>query len=221
MKSIKTNQFLKTFVTLFLMVVFLFLVGSMLNGCGVDNSTNNSDSTKSLETQDSTSFDTEDTDKQEEQQEPTPQEPIKMYFVSPIEYISIGLDFSDSGFVFSPYINMWVSHKGMDLITETETQVKSMFQGVVLEIEENSSIGCMVKVDCGENLIITYGSLSSCAVVVGQAVNQNDIIGVVGSTHPEETGSPDHLHLEIVVGGVPVNPLPYINGTIYREIEQG
>ena len=161
----------------------------------------------------------------EEQPTPTPpveeKEPVKVCFISPVEYTSLGLDYNDSGLVFNQYLKQWVSHKGIDLITESGTQVKSMFNGVVLDIQEESTLGYMVKIDHGENTIITYSSLSSCLVTVGQTVNQNDIIGVVGITHPEEIGYGEHLHLEIVVDNVFVNPTPYIQGTVYREVEQG
>lgn len=163
----------------------------------------------------------------EEQPTPTPetppveeQEPVKVYFISPVEYTSLGLGYNDSGLVFNQYLKQWVLHKAIDLIAESGTPVKAMLDGVVLEVLQESSVGCMVKIDHGENVVITYGSLNSCSLTVGQTVKQGDIIGEVGTTYQDETGYGDHLHLEIVVDGVPVNPTPYIDGTVYREIEQ-
>ncbi len=170
---------------------------------------------------------TPDNPPMEEQPTPTPetppveeQEPVKVYFISPVEYTSLGLGYNDSGLVFNQYLKQWVSHKAIDLIAESGTPVKAMFDGVVLEVLQESTVGCMVKIDHGENVVITYGSLNSCSLTVGQTVKQGDIIGEVGTTYQDETGYGDHLHLEIVVDGVPVNPTPYIDGTVYREIEQ-
>ena len=189
------------------------------------------ESTEQVETPTTPEDSTQEEPEQEEQtpQEPTEtpdnppveeQEPVKVYFISPVEYTSLGLGYNDSGLVFNQYLKQWVSHTAIDLIAESGTPVKAMFDGVVLEVLQESSVGCMVKIDHGENIIITYGSLNSCSLTVGQTVKQSDIIGEVGTTYQDETGYGDHLHLEIVVDGIPVNPTPYIDGTVYREIEQ-
>lgn len=241
MKSNKITNFLRKNVTFLLVFILVFTITTTLFiGCTDNTSDNPSSSSESVLTPD----DSSNSEKNSEQEEQTPQqptetpnnppveeqptptppveekEPVKVYFICPVEYTSFGLDYNDSGLVFNQYLKQWVSHKGIDLITESGTQVKSMFNGVVLDIQEESSLGYMVKIDHGENTIITYSSLSSCLVTIGQKVNQNDIIGVVGITHPEEIGYGEHLHLEIVVDNVFVNPTPYIQGNVYREVEE-
>ncbi len=147
-------------------------------------------------------------------------EPVKVYFISPLEYISKGIDYTENGLVLNQTTNSWTLHYAVDLIAESGTQVKAMFDGVVLEIEENGSLGCMVKIDHQENVVITYGSLSNTTLTVGQTIKQGDIIGEVGTTIYNEHTYGDHLHLEITVDGVPVNPNPYIDGNVYREIKE-
>ncbi len=196
-----------------------------------EDSSTSEESTEQEETPTTPEDSTQEEPEQEEQtpQEPTDttdnppveeQEPVKVYFISPVEYTSLGLGYNDSGLVFNQYLKQWVSHRAIDLIAESGTPVKAMFDGVVLEVLQESSVGCMVKIDHGENVVITYGSLNSCSLTVGQTIKQGDIIGEVGTTYQDETGYGDHLHLEIVVDGVPVNPTPYIDGIVYREIEQ-
>lgn len=238
MKSNKITNFLRKNITFLIVFILVFTITTTLFiGCTNNASDNPNSSSESVLTPDNSSTKNEESSSSEEntkQEEQTPQqptetpnnppveekEPVKVYFISPVEYISFGLDYNDNGLVFNQYLKQWVSHKGIDLITESGTQVKSMFNGVVLDIQEESTLGYMVKIDHGENTIITYSSLSSCLVAVGQIVNQNDIIGVVGITHPEEIGYGEHLHLEIVVDNVFVNPTPYIQGTVYREVEE-
>ena len=238
MKSNNITDFLRKNVTFLLVFILVFTITTTLFiGCTDNTSDNPSSSSESVLTPDNSSTDNEDSSSSEEnteQEEQIPQqptetpnnppveekEPVKVYFICPVEYTSFGLDYNDNGLVFNQYLKQWVSHKGIDLITESGIQVKSMFNGVVLDIQEKSTLGYMIKIDHGENTIITYSSLSSCLVAVGQTVNQNDIIGVVGITHPEEIGYGEHLHLEIVVDNVFVNPTPYIQGTVYREVEE-
>jgi len=238
MKSNKITNFLRKNITFLLVFILVFTITTTLFiGCTDNTSDNPSSSSESVLTPDNSSTDNEDSSSSEEnteQEEQIPQqptetpnnppveekEPVKVYFICPVEYTSFGLDYNDNGLVFNQYLKQWVSHKGIDLITESGIQVKSMFNGVVLDIQEKSTLGYMIKIDHGENTIITYSSLSSCLVAVGQTVNQNDIIGVVGITHPEEIGYGEHLHLEIVVDNVFVNPTPYIQGTVYREVEE-
>ena len=238
MKSNKITNFLIKNITFLLVFILVFTITTTLFiGCTNNSSDNPSSSSESVLTPDNSSTKNEESSSSEEntkQEEQTPQqptetpntppveekEPVKVYFICPVEYTSFGLDYNDSGLVFNQYLKQWVSHKGIDLIAESGTQVKSMFNGVVLDIQEESTLGYMVKIDHGENTIITYGSLNSCFLTIGQIVNQGEIIGEVGTSYQSEMGYGDHLHLEIVVDNVFVNPTPYIQGIVYREIEQ-
>lgn len=72
------------------------------------------------------------------------------------------------------------------------------------------------KSDYGNHIIIThlngyktlYGHLSTMSVKVGQIVEKGEKIGIMGSTG-DSTGV--HLHFEVIRGGVPENPLKYLN----------
>ena len=54
-----------------------------------------------------------------------------------------------------------------------------------------------------------YGHMSRLNVAAGQFVKKGDIIGYVGSTG-RSTGP--HLHYEVRIAGVAVNPIPYMQG---------
>jgi murein DD-endopeptidase MepM/ murein hydrolase activator NlpD len=64
--------------------------------------------------------------------------------------------------------------------------------------------------DHGHDVITLYGHLSAIAVVVGQHVLRGQVIGLVGQSG-RATGP--HLHYEVRVHHVAVNPHKYLRTT--------
>lgn len=67
--------------------------------------------------------------------------------------------------------------------------------------------GCHVVIDHGNGYSTLYGHMSVISVSAGQAVNQGQQIGVMGSTG-RSTGP--HLHFEIRSGGTLLNPQDFL-----------
>ena len=65
----------------------------------------------------------------------------------------------------------------------------------------------MVEIDHGYGISTRYGHNSKNLVEVGDRVKRGALIGMVGSTG-RSTGP--HLHYEVLLNGVPVNPKNYI-----------
>lgn len=55
--------------------------------------------------------------------------------------------------------------------------------------------------------VTRYAHMTTCYVTVGQEVKQGEVIGTIGTTG-WSTGN--HLHFELHIGGVPVDPEPYL-----------
>ncbi len=146
----------------------------------------------------------------------------KIYFSSPVAYQSVGMQYTDDEllFVFNPTLNQWATHNGVDLIATENTPVASMYDGTVVEVGESYGMGHYVKVDHGENVIATYASLADVQVVAGQVVSKGEKIGVVSTTASYEFSDGAHLHLEVTQNGQHVDPMAYVNGEIYREVEK-
>lgn len=154
-----------------------------------------------------------------------PSQPVysKVYFASPIAYSSVSMEYSNGSdvlFVFNKTLNTWATHSGVDLVADDGTEVAAMYQGTVVDVSESYGMGSVVKIDHGDNVVCTYASLSDVKVVKGQTVNKGDVIGCVSTSAAYEFSDGAHLHLEVAVDGKSVDPMPYVKGEVFREVEQ-
>lgn len=98
-------------------------------------------------------------------------------------------------------------HHGIDLAAPTGTPVYATAEGVVSRADWYSSYGLFISVEHGASMQTRYAHLSRLAVAAGDSVKKGDLIGYVGSTG-RSTGP--HLHYEVRVEGLAVNPIPYM-----------
>jgi murein DD-endopeptidase MepM/ murein hydrolase activator NlpD len=98
-------------------------------------------------------------------------------------------------------------HNGVDLAAPTGTPVYATADGIVGRADWFSSYGLYISIEHGAELETRYAHMSKLAVAAGDRVRKGDIIGYVGSTG-RSTGP--HLHYEVRVDGVAVNPIPYM-----------
>ena len=98
-------------------------------------------------------------------------------------------------------------HTGLDIAAPMGTGVRAIAAGTVTYAAYTGSYGNLVKVDHGNGVESWYAHCSAMYVGVGQAVDSSTTIAAVGSTG-NSTGP--HLHLEIRLGGTPVNPQNYL-----------
>jgi murein DD-endopeptidase MepM/ murein hydrolase activator NlpD len=99
-------------------------------------------------------------------------------------------------------------HKGVDIGAPTGTPVHAAADGIVVQAQPTSGgFGRLVVIDHGHGYASYYAHLSRVHVQAGQSVRTGDTIGAVGSTG--RTTAP-HLHYEVRVGGVPMNPYNYM-----------
>ena len=97
-------------------------------------------------------------------------------------------------------------HGGIDYGAEASTPVLAAGRGRVALAEELTVRGSAVIIDHGLGVYSSYYHLSEIAVQAGQEVERGDPIGKVGSTGLS-TGA--HLHWEVRVGGIYVDPLQW------------
>jgi murein DD-endopeptidase MepM/ murein hydrolase activator NlpD len=107
-------------------------------------------------------------------------------------------------------------HSGVDIDADYGTPVRASADGEVIESGMNGGYGREIVLDHGHNVSTVYGHLSSIAVSTGQHVTRGQVIGYVGQSG-RATGP--HLHYEVRVHNVPVNPYKYLR-TTYAEFAQ-
>ena len=97
-------------------------------------------------------------------------------------------------------------HSGQDLDGETGTPVYAPAAGTVVLAEALQVRGQVVILDHGLGVMSGYWHLSQIDVSEGQVVERGDLIGLMGNTGLS-TGA--HLHWEMRVGGIPVDPMQW------------
>lgn len=118
-----------------------------------------------------------------------------------------GIYTSGFGYRTSPFTGARSLHTGIDLSAPIGTLVRSPADGIVTRIENDPGYGKVLVVSHGYGFSTLYGHNSKILVKVGQKVKRGDGISEVGNTG-RSTGS--HLHYEVRVNGVEVNPVKYI-----------
>jgi murein DD-endopeptidase MepM/ murein hydrolase activator NlpD len=98
-------------------------------------------------------------------------------------------------------------HEGIDIGAAQGTPIRSAAAGTVSFAGQMSGYGNIVIVQHAGGLSTRYAHQSAMLVTAGQPVAAGEVIGAVGATG-EATGP--HLHFEVRLNDVAVNPAPYL-----------
>ena len=98
-------------------------------------------------------------------------------------------------------------HRGTDIPAPEGTPILAAHSGTVLVSGWNDNYGNQVLLDNGAGLSTRYAHMTQTAVTAGEAITAGQVIGYVGSTG-DSTGN--HLHFEVMQGGVRVDPLSLV-----------
>ena len=114
---------------------------------------------------------------------------------------------SGFGFRKSPFTGLREKHEGWDIAARNGAPVRTTADGVVVVEGREYGYGNLVEIDHGYGLVTRYGHNSKHFVKVGDRVKRGQVVTLVGNTG-RSTGP--HLHYEVLLNGVPVNPKNYI-----------
>lgn len=117
-----------------------------------------------------------------------------------------GVITNEFGETHLPY---YLFHSGIDIASKKGDPITTFMPGkVIYEGEIFWGFGKHVIIDNGDNITSLYGHMDKITVKKDQEVKPGDVIGLEGNTG---WSTETHLHFQINVFGVPVNPRVFIN----------
>jgi murein DD-endopeptidase MepM/ murein hydrolase activator NlpD len=107
-----------------------------------------------------------------------------------------------------PFSGEGAYHTGMDLAAPIGSLVTAAADGTIEHADWSNGYGRLIIIDHGNGYETYYGHLSRMDVMEGQSIRRGERIGAVGMSG-RSTGP--HLHYEVRVGGVPINPYRFLS----------
>ncbi len=115
---------------------------------------------------------------------------------------------SSFGYRDHPTIGRYAPHGGVDIAADKGTQVLAFAQGVVESVGEDRDFGRFLTLRHPGGVTTFYAHCSTVCVKQGEQVQAGQTVAQVGSTG-KSTGP--HLHFEVRLEGIRLNPLHYID----------
>jgi murein DD-endopeptidase MepM/ murein hydrolase activator NlpD len=124
------------------------------------------------------------------------------------DYLPTSWPLTGPGFITQRLIEQEVGdHPGLDIATPTDSYIRAAGGGRVLRLGEDPLYGLFVVLDHGDGYQTVYAHASMILVERGQRVRRQEVIALSGSTG--QSTAP-HLHFEILLDGLPVDPLSMV-----------
>ena len=152
-------------------------------------------------------------DEEDKGPEDTQTDTLPTYFMLPVSGVMQKKHSTDVQ-VFSDTMRDYRMHPGIDIGTVAGATVSAMADGVVAQVWEDVSMGQCIAIAHSGDAYTIYKNLSAelpAGIVEGAAVKAGDTIGTVGDSAMVELAEEPHLHLEMMVGGLSVDPTEYLD----------
>ena len=104
-------------------------------------------------------------------------------------------------------------HYGLDLAALKGTPIYAASQGKIIVATHQKGYGNTIVIKHSPHLKTRYAHLHSICIQVGNVVTTGQRIGTVGATghvRAKKGRDPSHLHFEVYVNGIRVNPLYFL-----------
>ena len=116
--------------------------------------------------------------------------------------------------VLSPTMGDYRVHLGVDISSTDKAAVKVAADGKVLKIWEDVRMGWCVAVSHSGDAVTYYKNLDPTlaeGIKEGASVKSEQLLGSVGDSAMIEIAQEPHLHFEMTIGGIQVDPMEYLD----------
>jgi murein DD-endopeptidase MepM/ murein hydrolase activator NlpD len=113
-------------------------------------------------------------------------------------------------FAYSEAYGDFRLHGGIDYQAAQGDIVKAAAAGTVTAIENHPADGVTVMVDHGNGYATRYAGITNVRVPLNSKVRAGDPLAEVGAPGLSHAAQGPQLHFELLVGGEPVDPTPYL-----------
>ena len=125
--------------------------------------------------------------------------------------------------VFSETMKDYRVHLGIDIHTEAGAQVFSAADGSVSKIWQDPMMGWCVAVSHSGECVTVYKNLAkelAEGLSEGVPVKKGQLLGQVGDTALMEIADEPHLHMEMTVKGLQVDPMDYFSQSVIASLSK-
>ena len=126
--------------------------------------------------------------------------------------------------VWSETMGDYRVHLGIDIQTAEGAPVYAAADGKVAKVWDDALMGRCVAIEHEGDVYTFYKNLSKSladGIEQGKSVKGGQKLGTVGSTAISELADEPHLHLEMTVNGLAVDPRDYFSNEAKQSLQQG
>ena len=123
-------------------------------------------------------------------------------------------EYTEDALVFSPTMNDYRVHLGVDLAGKVGDPVYAFCEGTVKEISNHPFMGKTVVISHANGIESRYMNLANEIpenIKVGETVSVGTVIGAIGETALAECADSPHLHFEVWANGKQTAPSGYVS----------
>ncbi len=125
--------------------------------------------------------------------------------------------------VWSETMGDYRVHLGIDIASDEGAPVYAAADGTVSKIWDDALMGRCIAISHGNDVYTFYKNLDATfasGIKEGSTVNEGDKIGEVGNTAIAELADEPHVHIEMTIKGLAVDPRDYFNNAAKESITQ-
>jgi murein DD-endopeptidase MepM/ murein hydrolase activator NlpD len=114
------------------------------------------------------------------------------------------------GLRLDPFSGEGAVHTGVDIASDYGAPVHATADGIVITAENHAGYGRLVVIDHGFGITTWYAHLSSFSAIPGARIKRGEVLGYTGISG-RSTGP--HVHYEVRLNNMPVNPSRYLRAS--------